>query len=366
MTFWEKINNQDASLGDSVIKSVQLPSSQVNEVFGEVNVAKFPESTEVLFTILMEPTGGASEGWQTGVALDASLSMEEAYGMKMLAGPFGPAPRDLINEYLAKGWITTEIRSGKTNYVISKDAKRDMVLRGHGVLSANEMQPIAQEMTAYLAKNLDADGGTTVIYWACGEGDEIEEMGDLTAESCRNAIFEGPRAKVFGYNTFLLPAVKFFEEKFRDSDNGMYIFVTDGKLVDLPQVKDFTIQLCKQIESGQRNPMKCVLIGVGSEVDESQMEELDDLDSGTEVDIWDHKIASEMRQLVEIFAEVVSENHYVAPMGRISDEHGTVVADFTDGLPAKVSFSMAPTSNYFELEVSGQIIRQSVNVGVQD
>jgi len=35
------------------------------------------------------------------------------------------------------------------------------------------------------------------------------------------------------------------------------------------------------------------------------MVELDDLDSGVDVDLWDHKLAAEMRVLQEIFAEVV-------------------------------------------------------------
>jgi hypothetical protein len=33
------------------------------------------------------------------------------------------------------------------------------------------------------------------------------------------------------------------------------------------------------------------LVGIGDAINESQMEELDDLESGTDVDIWDHKIA---------------------------------------------------------------------------
>jgi hypothetical protein len=40
-----------------------------------------------------------------------------------------------------------------------------------------------------------------------------------------------------------------------------------------------------------------VLIGVGRDVSEYQMRELDDLDTGTDIDLWDHKIASEMRVL---------------------------------------------------------------------
>ena len=78
---------------------------------------------------------------------------------------------------------------------------------------------------------------------------------------------------------------------FADARNGMYIFITDGELNDLEEVKRYTVKLCKDIQAGRRNPLKCVLIGLGENINEGQMEELDDLDSGTDVDIWDHKIA---------------------------------------------------------------------------
>ncbi|MBC7966589.1 MAG: VWA domain-containing protein, partial [Fuerstia sp.] len=87
---------------------------------------------------------------------------------------------------------------------------------------------------------------------------------------------------------------------------------------------------------------------------------LDDLDSGTNVDIWDHKIAKDMRALVEIFAEVVSENQIVAPSARLYAADGQVIKNFSDGLPARVTFALPSDSSYFELEVGGEKIRQAV------
>jgi hypothetical protein len=229
------------------------------------------------------------------------------------------------------------------------------------VATPNVVQPIAREMIAYLAGQLDADGGTTVIYWACGgDGSAIEVAGDFTVEQCGAMPVVGPTATQFGNGTRLLPAMKYFVDRFTDAERGMYIFMTDGRLDDLKEVKKYTTTLAKLIQSKKRNPVKCVLVGVGNEVDEEQMEELDDLDTGTDVDIWDHKIAKEMRSLVEIFAEVVSENKIVAPTATIYDDTGAVAIQFTDGLPAKVTFSMPATSRAFELEVGGQRIRQTV------
>src|SRR5262249_17432662 len=127
-------------------------------------------------------------------------------------------------------------------------------------------------------------------------------------------------------------------------------------------VKRLTIKMCREIANKRRNPLKCVLIGVGEGINEGQMEELDDLESGTDVDIWDHKIARDMRSLIEIFAEVVSENQIVADTARIYDETGQVVKAFNDGLPARVSFTMPATSKFFELEVNGEKIKQTVVV----
>ena len=100
-------------------------------------------------------------------------------------------------------------------------------------------------------------------------------------------------------------------------------------------------------------------IGVGESINESQMEDLDDLETGTDVDLWDHKLASEMRVLQEIFAEVVDKNARVADNGTIYDPRGQVVRDFKDGgLPAYFEFELPAGADYFTLEVNGVRIHQ--------
>jgi len=339
--------------------SKQLPSTMVAKEFGEVNVARDGETTEVTFTILMEPTG--AEGWQTGVAVDASGSMEGVFGKGLADGPKGSPPQSLLQGYLQRGWLKLFEHQGQTYPIFSDEAKADMVQKGHFVWTKNEIEGLVRRVTGYLAANLDADGGTTVIYWACGpEGNELEEIGDLTAEDCGHAKIAGPQKLTFGGATHLTPAVRYFAERFKDAKNGIYIFITDGELNDLADVKKYTIQLCKDVAAKRRNPLKCVLIGIGDNINEGQMEELDDLESGTDVDIWDHKIAKDMRALVEIFAEVVSENQIVAPTARIYDSAGQVVKNFSDGLPAKVTFVLPNSSKFFELEVGGERIKQVV------
>jgi hypothetical protein len=340
-------------------KSHQLPSDIVCSEFGEVDVRKTRDATEVFFTILMEPQGTEAEGWQTGIALDGSGSMETAYGRGLAQGSHGEVPPSLLLEYAKKGWLKIFQHQGQNVPVFEYEARKDMVDKGYFSWTKNDVEPLAREMTKYLASSLDEDGGTTVIYWACAEsGREVEVLGDLTSEDCPHAKFTGPRH--FGAGTHLAPAVRYFVDRFEDAKRGMYIFITDGQLHDLEEVKKLTTQLAKKIQAGKRNPVKCVLIGVGDSVDENQMEELDDLETGTEVDIWDHKIAKEMRALIEIFAEVVSENTIVAPTATIYDDTGKEVIRFSDGLPAKVKFKMSPSCNAFELEVAGRRIRQTL------
>jgi hypothetical protein len=295
---------------------------KVVEPFGEVNV--YPSAggkMRVTATILMEPH---KEGAQTGIALDGSGSMTNLYG---------------ITE--DPGFIASLFGAKKTS-------------------TPNEVSPVAQRICSYLARKIDADGGTTCIYWAVGPGGgDIQVVGDLTADQAEKHIFGPPR--VFGTGTQLLPAVKYFVDRFQDAPWGFYVFITDGELHDLEEVKEYSTRLAREVEAKRRKPLKFVLIGVGPSIDERQMEELDDLDTGTEVDLWDHKIAAEMRVLQEIFAEVVEKNARVCDHGKILDPHGATVKDYSDvGLPAFLEFEM-PQAAYFTLDVNGSKIHQGLS-----
>lgn len=292
------------------------------EPFGEVNVYPQPNGNlRVVATILMEPR---REGTQTGIALDGSGSMAALYGVQQQQGFFASL-------FGAKKKPAT-----------------------------NEITPVAQKICAYLARKLDADGGTTCIYWATGPGgSQIEVVGDLTGDEAEQHFFGEP--KNFGTGTQLLPAVRYFVERFRDAPWGFYVFITDGELHDLDAVKQYSTRLAHDIAAGRRKPLKFVLIGVGDNVNERQMEELDDLQTGTDVDLWDHKLAAEMRVLQDIFAEVVDKNARVADKGKVLDPQERVVKNYSDtGVPALLEFELPRGSHYFVLEVEGQRIRQEL------
>src|SRR4051812_17090964 len=260
----------------------------VVDPFGEVNV--YPASAgkvRVVATILMTPH---KEGAQTGIALDGSGSMRRAYGQE------------------GGGRVLSPIFGGAAKPV-------------------NEITPVAQKLCAYLARNVDADGGTTVVYWAVGPaGSQVQVVGDLTAEQAEKHHF-GPPAD-FGTGTQLLPAVRYFLDRFKSAPWGFYVFITDGELHDLEEVVAYSKRLAQDIQAGRRNPVKLVLVGVGPDVAEYQMEALDDLDTGTDIDLWDHKIAKEMRALEQIFAEVVDKNARVSDSGKLFDDQGKLLKDF--------------------------------------
>jgi hypothetical protein len=295
---------------------------KVVEPFGEVNVYQAPGGKiRVVATILMEPH---KEGAQTGIALDGSGSMAKLYGVDDGSRVLSP--------------------------IFGGPKKR-----------TNEVTPVAQKLCAYLARKVDADGGTTCIYWATGPGGgSIEVVGDLTADQAEAHVFGPP--KDFGTGTQLLPAVRYFEERFRSAPWGFFIFVTDGELHDLDEVKGYSTRLAREVAAHRRNPLKFVLIGIGPDVNESQMEELDDLDAGVPVDLWDHKLAAEMRMLEEIFAEVVDKNARVADNGRILDPKGGVLKDYErGGLPAFLEFEAPAGTAYFTLAVNGSVIHQPLS-----
>ena len=359
MGFLKKMfsGQQDGDMSEKSMRT--LDSRVVVEPFSKINYwDKKDGGKRVRVYFLME---NPIEGTQTGVAIDGSGSMMPNFGKesyKQLRMLNANDAKTLLNKGLARQ-IGNSIELNNVN-----DPRTMETLAQLGVVrkipaGQNIVEDQARKMTEYLS-GFDADGGTTVVYWATGnDGKQVEVIGDFTRQQCATAPFPGPNN--FGNQTHLLPAIKYFVERFKDADWGMYVFITDGALNDLADVKRYCVQLAKDIEAKRRNDLKFVLIGVGDDIDTDQMEELDDLDTGTDVDLWDHKIAKEMRQLAEIFAEVVSETVVIAPNdGVVRDPNGNVLKDYRDsGLPALMVFDLPPGANSFTLEVGGRKVTQA-------
>jgi len=365
----ESKNQVDGEIEAKTIHNgFQMPANMVAAEFGEINVWRSipkanSEGTEcrVEFTIAMEPQGRFAEGWRTGLALDASASMKRAYGRKVEAR----VDPELLTDYIKQGRLRAYLEDGEPIRKIEREAFAEIQDRGYEInFTTNILQPLVQDFTAYLAGSLDGTGKTSLIYWGCGNGDEIQVLGEFDEASCQQLAIAGPPTFKLGKTTKLLPAIAYFADQYRQSPRGIYIFLTDGRIDDLEQVKNYTKELALEIAVGKRNYLKLILIGVGNEIDRYQLQELDNFDTGLDLDLWDYKIADEMTSLSQIFAEVVNENQIIAESASIYDDAGVCVKSYNQGLPTKVDFVMRDDSQWFELEVGDQRIRQGVSLGI--
>lgn len=307
---------------------VQINRDKMKEVlladtvdpFGKINYEDRPDGTRVVMaTIRADFT---REGSRMGMAIDGSGSMEPLFGKKQISA-FLPA-------------------------------------------QPNHVAPAAQAMSSFLAKKA-ADGKVSVIYWATGVGGkEIQAIGDLTVTEAEKYKFSPPN--IYGTGTRLLPALRYFTDAalrkdLYDAEWGMYVFITDGQLEDLEEVKEYCTKMARDIEAGRRHDLKLVIIGLGDQVDQSQLDQLDDLDTGTEVDLWDAQLAKDMKSLEDIFNEVWNEELILVPSdGVIRDENGSVVVNYRDtGLPARILFALPRgATKAFTLEVAGNSVRQNL------
>jgi outer membrane protein OmpA-like peptidoglycan-associated protein len=362
-----KIKNEGKNELGLESKSFQMPANLVAAEFGEVNVWRNMSGINsgiaecrVEFSIAMEPQGKFAEGWRTGLALDASASMKRSYGRKVEAR----VDPKLLVDYIKQGRLRSYLEDGEPIRKIEREAFAEIQERGYEInYTANILQPLVQDFTTYLAGSLDGTGKTSLIYWGCGNGDEIQVLGEFDHASCQQLAITGPATFQLGKTTKLLPAIAYFVNQYSQAPQGIYIFLTDGRIDDLDQVKSYTRELALEIAVGKRNYLKLVLIGIGNDVDRYQLQELDDFETGLDIDIWDYKIANEMTSLSQIFAEVVNEHQVIADSGSIYDDQGNCVKSYTNGLPAKVDFLMRDDSQWFELEVGNQRIRQAVILG---
>ncbi len=296
-----------------------------SEPFGEVNVHPQPDGTlKIVATVLMEPD---IEGARCGLALDGSASMRRMYG--------------------DCGAVSPLFRHGGENVV----------------------QPVARALAAYLAR-FSASGTARLVYGSCGpDGGSVEEVGDIAPAAAKSLPLTGPRELSWGRQTKLLPPLRhFLDGPFRGAPWSFAVFVTDGRIDDLDAVKAFSLDLAGDIAGGRRGQAKFVLLGVGERVEEAPLAELDALfegggwrtPDGEAIDLWDYKMAREMHYLQEVFAEVVSDSTLVAPGGRVLDGSGHVAADFPDGLPARLRFTLPAGSTAFTLELPGHRITQDL------
>src|SRR5688500_16213193 len=98
-----------------------MPSHLVRPEFGEINVRSQPDGVVVSLTMTPTMEGAKAEGWQTGVALDASYSMRQVYGR----GTTGSVPPDIMASYEGLGWVKEQMIDGRRTKRLSQEAQAD-------------------------------------------------------------------------------------------------------------------------------------------------------------------------------------------------------------------------------------------------
>jgi len=223
--------------------------------------------------------------------------------------------------------------------------------------ASNQVEPQVQWMLEYLATK-DRNGLLRVAYWACGSsGKDVEVIGELKGTDVKSYKFPG--AKQLGNYTNMTPALKDYVQYLKaqipkGARRGCAVIVTDGKLHDPDEVKAFSAEVAKEIRAGRLPRINFVLVGVGDNIDEEQLEDIAHAEFPGVGHLWCHRIAQEITQVAELVAVLVDENMTVAAGGTIYDDKGKILKSYEGRLPAVLEFDVPEGTESFTLEVNGQ------------
>jgi hypothetical protein len=269
----------------------------------------------VIATLLHDP---AVEGLDVALYMDGSASMEDEYGPRGILATLGPV-RNLV-------------------------------------------EPQMRWMLEYLATK-DRDGVLRVAYWATGDGSQIEVVGDIAGAQAQGYKFPGPR--YYGKATVMLPVLRDYiihirKEVDRGARRGLAVIITDSQIHDPDDVKAYSAQVAKEIAAGRLPRLGFVLVGVGDQVDEEQMEDICHEEYPGVGHLWCHRVADRMEEMAELVAILVDETMTVAAGGTIYDDKGNVLKVYEARLPAVLEFKIPPRCKSFTLEVGGQRYTQPI------
>ena len=300
--------------------------SRANRPLADVNVLPQPDgSHEVVVCFMPDPDIIVGEGNSKAfLALDASASMRPTYGF---GGPFG----------------------GDPNYV----------------------EIVAHKLASILS-SVTRSGKVAAIYWAVSpEGNKIEEIGEFNEAEWQNVLIAGPKTEKWGKGTKILPAIQYcVAQAAQNSDWSMGVIITDGIIEDEKDALDYCMQIGKELADGKRKPLKMVLIGIGQEVDEGQLERFDNMFEGIGVnwDLWSHGLVASMQNesdiLAVLYGELMNEDTVVAPTGRVEDGAGNQIKSFADGLPGKFRFVLPKGEKEFVIKTASHEIRQDLSEAI--
>lgn len=331
-------------------------SERASGIFSDIHC----EEGRVRVTLLHDPS---VEGLDTAIYMDGSGSMADEYARAHPAPkpgpPLLPEPEP---EVKAPRSMATKLWHWLTNTPVPVAAVSELPIPPRAPDLVNVVDPQIRRMLQYLATK-DRNGSLRVAYWACGgRNKSVEVIGELSAADLETRQFNGPNE--FG-GTELLPALQDFvaymrEQKKQGSQRGCAVIVTDGDLFDAPNVMAYSRQIAKEIQAGTLPPLNFVFVGVGSEVNEPQMEEICHADYAGIEHMWCHRVAEEMEEIASLVAVLVDETMTIASSGRLLDHQGKVLKVYEGRIPAVLEFTVPPGCDRFTLEINGERYEQLI------
>lgn len=287
------------------------PHEVISKPFSDVH----NKGGHIIATLLHDPS---VEGLDVALYMDGSASMEDEYGPRGVLAKLGPV-RNLV-------------------------------------------EPQMRWMLEYLATK-DRDGVLRVAYWATGDGSQLEIVGDLSGSQANSYKFPGPQ--YYGKGTVMLPVLRDYvafirKEVEKGARRGLAVIITDSQLHDANDVRAYSTQVAKEIAAGRLPRINFVLVGVGDQVDEEQMEMICHEEYPGVGHLWCHRVADRMEEMAELVAVLVDETMTVAAGGTIYDDKGTALKVYEARLPAVLEFDVPAGCKKFILEVGGQKFEQMV------
>lgn len=321
-------------------------SERATGIFSDIH----HEDGKVRVTLLHDPS---VEGLDTAIYMDGSGSMLDEYDRT--TGPPPARPTAPPTTMMGKLWHFLNQPLGGSSDPVANAAS---AAAPSGV---NIVDPQIRRMLQYLATK-DRNAQLRVAYWACGNESGVEVVGELTAADLEHQRFDGP--KVFG-TTYLMPALINFVEYMREqvaqgAQRGCAVIVTDGQLFDAAKVKEYSQRIAEEIQAGKLPPLNFVLVGVGSEVDEAQMESICHAEYAGIDHMWCHRVAEEMDEIAQLVAVLVDESMTIASSGRLLDHRDQVIQVYEGRIPAVLEFEVPPGCHKFVLEINGERYEQAI------
>ncbi|WP_295388365.1 vWA domain-containing protein [uncultured Thiodictyon sp.] len=265
------------------------------------------------------------------------------------------------------------VGEGNSKAYLALDASRSLkeMYGGGGVFEVlpNYVQAVARKLGCILT-TVTKTGTVTGLYWAISpDGGKTEIIGEFDEAGWSHAAIDGPKSpKDWGRGTKLLPAIQYGVETIaRDADWTIGVIVTDGVIEDESACMQYCTALGKAMADGKRKPLKLVLIGIGNDVDEQQLERFDDMFEGTGItyDLWSHGMVASMKDEADIlgvlYGELMDEQTIIAASGSVLDGSGTTLASWADGLPGKFRFVLPKGQTLFTIHTPSRDISQDVS-----